>query len=208
MTGPRFITFEGIDGAGKSTQLAAAAAWLRARGVEPLLTREPGGTALGEALRALVLAHPMTPLAELFLVFAARAQHVAETILPALREGRIVLCDRFTDASYAYQGGGRGLPDAWIGTLEAWTHPVLVPDGTLLFDLAPEAAAARLHHGGRAPSDRFDREQVEFFVRVRAAYLERAAAAPERFVVVDAAEVPERIGERVVEALGRWIGAA
>lgn len=200
----RFITFEGIDGAGKSTQLAVAAAWLRARAIEPLLTREPGGSAVGESLRTLLLAQPMTPLAELLIVFAARAQHLAETVEPALAQGRVVLCDRFTDASFAYQGGGRGLPPSWIATLQSWTHPDRQPDGTLLFDLAPEIAATRLQRE-RVDSDRFDREQVGFFDRVRTAYLARARAEPKRFVVIDAGAAAEGISAQVLEALAGWI---
>jgi len=202
----RMITFEGIDGAGKSSQLQRAIAWLQGRGIDPVVTREPGGTPLGEALRALLLAETMTPLAELLLMFAARAQNLAQTVQPALAAGRVVLCDRFSDASYAYQSGGRGLSPEWVTTLEHWTHPQFQPDGTLLFDLAPELAAQRLQGADRAGADRFEREKSDFFARVRAAYLERVRLAPQRFVVLDAALDPDQVARQVRAALQRWIG--
>ncbi|HUN91342.1 MAG TPA: dTMP kinase [Burkholderiaceae bacterium] len=200
----RFITFEGIDGSGKSTQVERVAASLRERGIEPLVTREPGGTEFGEALRALLLQRSMTPLAELLLMFAARSQHVEERIRPALAAGRIVLCDRFTDASFAYQSGGRGLPAAWVEALESWTQGDMQPDGTLLFDLPPEEAAQRVKAARRAASDRFDREQVAFFARVRAAYLHRAREFPRRVVVIDASHSPQHVARQVEEAIERW----
>jgi dTMP kinase len=199
----RFITFEGIDGAGKSTQIAAVAERLRAQGRTLVLTREPGGTPLGERLRELILNQPMTSPTEALLVFAARCEHLAEVIRPALARGDWVLCDRFTDASYAYQSGGRGLAAQAIARLEDWVHPDLRPDLTVLFDVAPAVAAQRLATARTA--DKFETEATAFFERVRAVYLARSAAEPERFLVVDAARAPEvvkgdllaRLGERV-----------
>ncbi|MCK6430353.1 MAG: dTMP kinase, partial [Burkholderiaceae bacterium] len=137
----RFITFEGIDGAGKSTQIDFVATRLRERGIDVVVTREPGGTGIGEALRELVLRQPMSARTETLLVFAARAQHVEQVIAPALAAGRWIVCDRFTDATYAYQSGGRGVPEAAVEALERWVHPDLQPDLTFLFDVAPDVAA-------------------------------------------------------------------
>src|SRR5256885_536485 len=156
----RFITLEGIDGAGKSTQTDYVAQLLRGPGAELVITREPGGTALGEQLRQLVLHQPMTPRTETLLVFAARAQHIEAVIEPALSAGRWVLCDRFTDATYAYQGGGRGVGEEDIAALERWVHAQLQPDLTLLFDVPPEVAATRL--AGTRAADRFEQEQTQF----------------------------------------------
>ncbi len=191
----RFITLEGIEGVGKTTQLAEVAAALRARGLEVVETREPGGTALGEGIRALLLdkALPaMAPLTELLLVFAARAEHVEKVIRPALAAGRWVVCDRFTDATYAYQGGGRGLPQASIATLEALVQRGLEPDLSLLFDAPVEIALGRAK--SRGGDDRFEAERTEFFARVREAYRERARAAPARFRIVDATRDAAAIG--------------
>ncbi|MFZ5541739.1 MAG: dTMP kinase [Pseudomonadota bacterium] len=199
---PRFITFEGIDGAGKSTQIDFVAARLRERGVDVVVTREPGGTAIGEALRELVLRRPMSARTETLLVFAARAQHLDELILPALAAGRWVVCDRFTDATYAYQSGGRGVPETAIEALERWVHPDLQPDLTFLFDVPPEVAAQRLSAARAA--DRFEAEQLDFFARVRATYLERARRFPTRFVVLDGTQPPEVVRARLVDALNRW----
>ena len=163
----RFVTLEGIDGAGKSTQIEYVASLLRAGNAELVVTREPGGTALGEQLRQLVLHQPMTPRTETLLVFAARAQHIEAVVEPALSAGRWVLCDRFTDATYAYQGGGRGMSETDIAALERWVHPCLQPDLTLLFDVPPEVASARLTSARAA--DRFEQEQAQFFARVRGA---------------------------------------
>ena len=183
---PRFVTFEGVDGAGKSTHVAWFAEALAARsGREVVLTREPGGTPLGEALRALVLHQPMHLETEALLMFAARRELLATVIEPALARGAWVVSDRFSDATVAYQGGGRGLSAARIATLRHWVHPDLEPATTILFDLAPEIARRRLD-ATRDP-DRFESEATEFFVRVRDAYLRSASAEPLRFKVIDGA---------------------
>ena len=183
----RFITFEGVDGAGKSTHLDWFAATLAARcGTEVVLTREPGGTPLGEALRALVLHQSMDLETEALLMFAARRQHLADVIAPALARGAWVVCDRFTDATFAYQGGGRGLAAEKITALRDWVHPGLAPSLTLLFDLAPEIARERLD--ATRDKDRFEREERDFFVRVRSAYLRMAGEEPDRFRLIDGAK--------------------
>ncbi len=199
----RFITFEGIDGAGKSTQIRFVDEWLRRRGIDVLLTREPGGTPIGEALRELILHRSMHPRTETLLMFAARNEHVSEVIEPALVAGRWVLCDRFTDATYAYQSGGRGLPQDDVATLERWVHPALQPDLTLLFDLEPEIAASRLARAQR--SDRFEREKHDFFARVRAGYRVRAADCPQRFVVVDTGQDKAVVQRQIGDALRGWV---
>ena len=199
----RFITFEGIDGAGKSTQIGFVHDWLNARGIEVLLTREPGGTPVGEALRELILQRPMQARTETLLMFAARCEHVLEVIGPALAAGRWVLCDRFTDATYAYQSGGRGLPAADVATLERWVHPNLQPDLTFLFDLDPAIAAARIARAQR--SDRFETEQRDFFLRVRQHYRSRAESLPQRFVVVDTSREPGLVRQQLVDSLSRWL---
>lgn len=203
MHNTRFITFEGMDGAGKSTQIARTADWLRARGHTVLLTREPGGTPLGESLRGLLLHQAMHPDTEALLMFAARREHLAQVIEPALARGDWVLCDRFTDASFAYQGGGRGLDTARLEALEAWVQRGLQPGLTLLFDLPCEVAAQRLAASGGDP-DRFEREQSDFFNRVRAAYLTRAQADPGRMQVLDAARSPEEVSFQLEEILSRY----
>ncbi len=187
MTG-RFVTFEGIDGAGKSTHVDWYVQRLRARGIDVVQTREPGGSELAETLRELLLRRKMGMQAELLLMFAARSDHLERLIRPALAAGQWVVCDRFTDSTWAYQGSGRGAPAERIAWLEAWVHDDLQPDRSYLFDLAPELAAQR-RASVRAP-DRFECEDVAFFERVRRGYRERAQADPERFVVLD--------GERVV----------
>jgi len=192
----RFITFEGIDGAGKSTQIAAVVALLAARGIDVVQTREPGGTPLGERLRELLLHETMHLETEAMLMFAARREHLAARIVPALEAGQWVVCDRFSDATYAYQVGGRGLDAAKFAALEAWVHPGLQPDLTLVFDLDPTVAAARVASAGAAP-DRFEREQRDFFERVRNAYLERAQAAPQRIRVISAERDPDAIRAEV-----------
>jgi len=200
----RFITFEGIDGAGKSTQILALADLLRAKGVHVIVTREPGGTPLGESLRHLFLGHAMTPLAELLLIFAARAQHIAQVIEPALAAGRWVVCDRFADATYAYQCGGRGLPREQFAWLEAAVVGPLEPDRTVLFDLPPDAAAQRIRHARNGVVDRLEDEDRGFFARVRAAYLERAATAPERFRVLDATLPIDALRDAVARTVNAW----
>lgn len=200
----RFITFEGIDGAGKSTQIQVVADVLRSRGIEVVITREPGGTPLAEALRNLVLNEPMDPSTETLLLFAARSDHLERVLRPALAAGRWVLCDRFTDATYAYQAGGRGVPVEKIATLEQWVHPDTQPDLTLLFDLPPEIAAQRLAQARAA--DRFESEQLDFFGAVRSQYLERAAAFPARFFVVDSTASPDEIRHLLTNLMARWNG--
>jgi dTMP kinase len=200
----RFITFEGIDGAGKSTQIQVVADTLRARGIELVITREPGGTPLAESLRNLVLNEPMDAATETLLLFAARSDHLERVLRPALAAGRWVLCDRFTDATYAYQAGGRGVPAERIATLEQWVHPDLQPDLTLLFDVPPEVAAQRLTQA--RPADRFESEQIGFFDAVRRHYLERAATFPERFFVVDSTASPADIREQLTNLMSRWNG--
>ena len=188
MTG-RFITLEGGEGAGKSTCLGHIHARMQAAGLDVVQTREPGGAPLAERIRELLLDrdhHGMAADAELLLVFAARAEHLRRVIRPALEAGRWVLCDRFTDATYAYQGGGRGLDTARIAQLETFTQGALRPDYTLLLDVPVDVGLARV--GARGEPDRFEREQAAFFERVRTVYRERAEAEPQRFRVVDAAQ--------------------
>lgn len=184
MTSAKFITFEGVDGAGKSTHLEWFANALRERGVDLLVTREPGGTPLGERLRAILLNQPMHAETEAMLMFAARCEHVKEVIQPALQRGTWVISDRFTDASFAYQGGGRGVPLAKLEQLEQWALGALQPDLTLLFDIPIETARQRL--ANNISLDRFEQERGEFFERVRQAYLARAAKTPQRFAVIHA----------------------
>lgn len=200
----RFITLEGIDGAGKSTQIDAVAAALRSRGLPMVLTREPGGTALGEALRDLILSQPMTAETETLLLFAARAEHLARVIRPALAAGQWVLCDRFTDATYAYQAGGRGVAQERIAALEHWVHADLQPDLTLLLDVPPEVAAGRLARTRAA--DRFEAEEIGFFQAVRREYLARAGQEPARFFVVDGTRPPEALRLQLTELMQRWSG--
>src|SRR4051812_14369446 len=199
MTRGRFITLEGIDGAGKSSHLDFLCERIRARGAEPLVTREPGGTAAGEALRALVLHHPMEPLAEALCMFAARSDHLRAVIEPALAAGRWVLCDRFSDSTYAYQCGGRGLEVQRFHALEALVHPGLQPDATFLFDLDPAIAYDRQRAQSRSP-DKFEREAAAFFVRVREAYLARARAQAGRIAVIDAGGALEAVRTRLAAA--------
>jgi dTMP kinase len=202
MSRGRFVTLEGVDGAGKSTHMAWIAERLRAPGRKVLVTREPGGTPLAERLRALVLNEPMDPLAETMLLFAARADHVQREIGPALEEGAWVLCDRFTDATFAYQGGGKGVASELIAHLAQVSHDGLMPDLTLMFDCPYEIARARLDRADKAP-DRFERESREFFERVRQAYLGLARADPGRIRVIDASGTLDDIKKRVeVEIAG------
>ena len=195
----KFITLEGVDGAGKSTHLEFIAAWLREQGREVVVTREPGGTALGEELRNMLLNREMDPDTELLLMFAARQAHLAELILPSLARGAWVLSDRFTDASYAYQCGGRGLAEARVAALEAWVQQGFAPDLTLLFDVTADVAAAR--RGAARSADRFEREAQAFFERVRAAYLARAGKERARIRVVDARPAIAEIQQTLVACL-------
>lgn len=199
MTPARFISFEGIDGAGKSTHIEAVAERLRTAGATVLCTREPGGTALAEQLRELVLHAPMDALTEALLVFAARRDHIQQVIAPALARGETVLCDRFTDATFAYQGGGRGFDLAVLTQLEQWVHGQLQPDLTIWFDL-PAAVAAERRAAVRAP-DRFEQQDTGFFDRVRAGYAARAKAAPQRIVRIDASLAREAVWQQIVSAL-------
>lgn len=199
-----FVTFEGMEGAGKSTNLPGAVDWLRARGQEVVVTREPGGTPLAERIRELVLSPSDEPMAgdtELLLIFAARAQHIERLIRPALEAGKWVLCDRFTDATWAYQGGGRGLPEAHIGALETLVQGQLRPDATLLFEVPVDEGLSRA--GKRGALDRFEQEEQAFFRRVCQAYLRRAEADARRFYRIDGRGSPEQVGERVEHALER-----
>ncbi|UUC52181.1 dTMP kinase [Pseudomonas citronellolis] len=196
-----FVTLEGPEGAGKTTNREYLAERLRERGVEVQLTREPGGTPLAERIRDLLLAPSDEPMAvdtELLLMFAARAQHIAQVIRPALARGAVVLCDRFTDATYAYQGGGRGLPESRIAELERFVQGDLRPDLTLVFDLPVEVGLARAATRGRL--DRFEQEGREFFEAVRHTYLRRAADEPRRYQVLDAAQPLARV-QADIEAL-------
>jgi dTMP kinase len=181
----RFITLEGLDGAGKTTHLTWLVETLRGSGKTVVQTREPGGTPLGEKLRALLLAEPMHLETEALLMFAARREHIAQVIEPALDRGDWVVCDRFTDASFAYQGGGRGLARPKLEILEQWVQGGLQPDLTLMFDVPTEVAYRRVTGMGRE-LDRFEREQAEFFVRVRDEYLARAESSRGRIRVIDA----------------------
>lgn len=200
-----FLTLEGIDGAGKSSHLDAMEALLKAQGRTVVRTREPGGTPLAETLRGLILEQPMDPLTESLLVFAARRDHVAQVIEPALARGEVVLCDRFTDATFAYQGSGRGFDAQVLSTLEQWVQGgrgaagLLQPHITLWFDLAPEIAAERLA-GARLP-DKFEAQPVEFFRRVAAGYAARAAADAQRFVRIDASQTRDQVWQQVEAAL-------
>ncbi len=201
-----FITLEGIDGAGKSSHIDALEALFRGLGRQVTRTREPGGTPLAETLRTLVLDRPMDALTESLLVFAARRDHITQVIQPALARGDVVLCDRFTDATFAYQGGGRGFDLGVLSTLEAWVqggaaHPgvLLQPDLTIWFDLAPEAAAGRLA-GARVP-DRFESQPVEFFRQVAAGYAARATREPGRFARIDADRPREAVWQQIEAAL-------
>jgi len=197
----KFITLEGIDGAGKSTHVQWLAERLRARVRTVVVTREPGGTPLGEQLREIILHEPMDLDTEALLVFAARQEHIRKVIVPSLEAGAWVLSDRFTDATFAYQGGGRGIPSERLAVLEDWVQQGLQPDLTLFFDVPVTVGQERLRQATAAP-DRFEREQAEFFERVRAEYLRRAAEAPQRFRVIDSsrpvAEVQSQLEETIV----------
>ena len=199
VTGGHFITFEGIDGAGKSSHIETLAAWLRGRGRQVLVTREPGGTPLAERLREIVLHMGMDALTEALLVFAARRDHLQLVIEPALAQGQVVLCDRFTDASFAYQGAGRGFDAAVLMQLEQWVQQGRQPDLTLWFDIAAHTAAAR-RTAARAP-DRFEAQDEAFFERVSAGYAERCQANPQRFVRLDAARGRSAVWQAIEAAM-------
>ena len=197
----KFITFEGIDGAGKSTHIGFVGDYLAARGKQVVCTREPGGTALGERLRELLLHEKMHLETVALLMFASRREHIAQVVAPGLAEGKWVLSDRFTDASFAYQSGGRGLARDKLEALEAWVHRDLQPDLTLLFDVPLEVARARLD--ATRTLDKFEREQADFFARCRAEYLRRAQQFPERIVVVDSTRGVQEIQATLAGILDR-----
>ena len=202
----RFITLEGIDGAGKSTHAAWLVEAISAKGHRVKATREPGGTPVGETLRDLLLSVPMTHDSEALLMFAARREHLEQVIRPALARGEWVLCDRFTDASYAYQGGGHGVPVHHIAALEQMVHGDLAPDVTLLFDVPLEVSRARLvkqQAAGRT-LDKFEAEKEAFFARVRDAYLSRAAAEPARFRVIDSSRPIADVRADLVRLIAEW----
>jgi dTMP kinase len=203
--GGRFITFEGIDGAGKSSHIDALAHGLRQRGHSVLLTREPGGTELAESLRALFLNREMDALTEALLVFAARRDHLRSRIEPALAQGATVLCDRFTDATFAYQGAGRGFDLGVLAQLETWVQQGRQPDLTVWFDLPPELAAQR-RAAAREP-DRLESQDLAFFTRVAAGYQARLDAMPQRFARIDAQGTRDEVWARVEAAMqsrGLW----
>jgi len=199
----KFITFEGIDGAGKSTHIGFVTELIKSRGKRVVASREPGGTPLGEKLRDLLLHEKMHLETEALLMFASRREHIAQVIEPGLASGAWVLSDRFSDASFAYQSGGRGLDRAKMEALEAWVHPHLQPDLTLLFDVPLEVARERLD--ATRTLDKFEQEQGEFFARCRAEYLRRAAQYPERFVVVDSTRSIEATQQTLREALEKFL---
>ena len=196
----KFLTLEGVDGAGKSTHIEFIADAVRAKGGHVIVTREPGGTDLAERLRQTILAEPMPPVLETLLVFAARADHVARVIKPALAAGHFVICDRFTDATAAYQGAGHGVSAELIARLADAAHPGLRPDRTLVFDCPYEVSSARLAKAGRA-LDRFEREDRAFFERVRSAYLALAKSEPQRIRVIDASADAAAVRKQILENL-------
>lgn len=196
----RFVTLEGVDGAGKSSHIEFIADAVRTKGTHVIVTREPGGTELAERLRGLILAEPMTPVLETLLMFAARADHVTRVIRPALAAGTIVVCDRFSDATAAYQGAGKGVSRELIARLAEAAHPGLQPDRTLVFDCPYEVASARLAKAGRA-LDRFEREDRAFFERVRSAYLALAEEEPSRVRVIDASGDAAAVRMQIKSAL-------
>ena len=203
----KFITIEGGEGAGKSTLMDRLAGWLESNGRRVVSTREPGGTVLAEKIRAILLDDQhgeLSSQSELLLVFASRAQHLEELIRPALARGDTVLCDRFTDASWAYQGGGRQMPDEWIATLEEMVHGDLKPDFTLLLDLPVEQGLERASRRGEA--DRFEQESLRFFNRVRQAYLARAEFNPKRFEIIDASGDLDQVWVQIESVLERRLG--
>lgn len=203
---PRFITLDGIDGAGKSTNLAVMKAWFEKHKLPVLFTREPGGTPAGEALREILL-NPATQVSlrtETLLMFAARQQHLETVILPALKNGTHVVSDRFTDATFAYQGGGRGVPLQDIATLEHWVQGDFSPDLTLLLDVPLEVSMARINQ--TREKDRFEQEEAEFFNRVREVYLQRANDQPERYAVIDSSQSLDAVKTQIETALDSHFG--
>lgn len=203
----KFLTIEGTEGVGKSTNLAFVRNWLSRRGIEVIVTREPGGTPLAEEIRSLLLSkrdEAVDETAELLLVFAARAQHLAQVIIPALARGAWVLSDRFTDATYAYQGGGRGLSKSTIAQLEQLVQGDLRPDLTLILDIEVELGLNRARQRGEL--DRFESEAIVFFERVRAAYRQRAEMAPERYALIDAGKTLEAVQREIDQVLTRLLG--
>jgi dTMP kinase len=203
MTRGKFITFEGIDGAGKSTHIGFVTDLLRSRGKTVVSSREPGGTPLGERLRELLLHEKMHLETEALLMFASRREHIAQVIAPGIERGDWVLCDRFTDASFAYQSAGRGMDRARMESLEHWVHPDLQPDLTLVFDVPVEVARARLD--ATRTLDKFEQEQSEFFTRCRNEYLRRAAQFPQRISVIDSTRSIEATRAALVQALERLL---
>lgn len=202
MNKAKFITFEGVDGAGKSTHLNWFAETLRQRGMDVLVTREPGGTPLGERLREILLNQPMHAETEVLLMFAARLEHIEQVIKPALQHGTWVISDRFSDASFAYQGGGRGVALDRLEQIECWVHADLQPNLTLLFDIPVEVARQRLSNN--ASLDRFEQEKDSFFEKVRQAYLARCQKYPQRFALIDAAQTQEQVKvnlEKIIASL-------
>ena len=203
---PRFITLDGIDGAGKSTNLAVMKAWFEKHQLPVLFTREPGGTPAGEALREILL-NPVTQVSlrtETLLMFAARQQHLETVILPALKNGTHVVSDRFTDATFAYQGGGRGVPLQDIATLEHWVQGDFRPDLTLLLDVPLEVSMARINQ--TREKDRFEQEEAEFFNRVREVYLQRANEQPERYAVIDSSQSLDAVKNQIETELDSHFG--
>jgi dTMP kinase len=204
-----FITLEGGEGVGKSTQMSTVRDWLASRGHDVVVTREPGGTPLAESIRDVVLGaeQEVPPLAELLLMFAARVSHVEKVIAPALAAGKTVLCDRFVDATYAYQGGGRGLPTEQIDALTSWLPAAAQPDVTILIDVPVELGLERARRRGEP--DRFEKEKVQIFQRVRDTYLVRARAFPGRFIVIEAnRKPPKRVSAEIIERLAKRLEGA
>ena len=202
----KFITLEGSEGAGKSTALAAVKDWAETAAIEFVITREPGGTPMAEKIRELLLDKnndSMSDNAELLLMFAARAQHLDELIKPGLTQGKWIICDRFTDATYAYQGGGRGIAQERIAQLEKWVQGDLKPDLTLLLDLPVEQGLARA--GQRGELDRFEQEQAHFFERVRQVYLQRAEQFPQQFRIIDASKTIDEVRDQIHRVLNEFL---
>jgi len=203
----QFITLEGTEGAGKSTNLTFIKEWLAEKGIDLIVTREPGGTEIGEAIREILLNKAYTAMqaeTELLLMFAARAQHLQEKILPALEQGKWVISDRFTDATYAYQGAARGMSFERIGEIEQWVQQGFFPNTTFIFDLPIEIGMTRVASRG-GETDRFEQEKHDFFEKVRAAYLKRALGSPERYTVLDASQSLEAVQESIVIRLEQML---